>query len=226
MQKSTWLAVTRRRGIFPFAPRPHQTPGFESWFGQRTIPRSLLCLLTPHNSTLIAVLNLISKWAHWLEKPDNGECNLSGHKHWCVHISEHRCTPGEVEVQHAWLAFDFTHVITVSFVPMAAFWGGSDLNFLLPFVGRHTSNIKRPHRTERVHLSAQTLSFLCTDIILMNRKGHFTLIRIPFYCQSCYHKLKDELLEIMWCQCYLYLLHADQYCGQFPCACGECRGRV
>lgn len=105
-------------------PSPHQTPSFELWFGQRTTPQSLLCLLTPHNSTLIAVLNLISKWARWLEKPDNGECNLSGHKHRCVHISEHRCTPREVGVRHAWLAFDFTRVITVSFVPKAAFFGG------------------------------------------------------------------------------------------------------
>lgn len=49
----------------------------------------------------------------------------------------------------------------------------------------------------------------------MNRKGHFTLIRIPFDCQSRFREMKDELLDIMWCQCYLYLLHADQYRGQF-----------
>lgn len=75
--------------------------------------------------TFIVVLNLISKWACWLQKPDNEECNLSGHKHRCVHIGEHRCSPREVQLLQA---FDFTSVITISFV-LHFFWsrgsGGS-----------------------------------------------------------------------------------------------------
>lgn len=46
-------------------------------------------------------------------------------------------------------------------------------------------------------ISTDTLHFCARDIILMNRKGHFTLIRIPFDCQSCFRKMKDELLDIM-----------------------------
>lgn len=122
------------------------------------------------NSTFIAVLNLISKWACWLQRPHNEECNLSGHKHPYVHIGEHRCTPREVQLLPASLAFDFTSVITVSFVPKAVgflvflfFLGGEgqsvgDLNFLLSFVRSHSSNIKHSRGRARVHLSARTLS--------------------------------------------------------------------
>lgn len=57
-------------------------------------------------------------------------------------------------------------------------------------------------------------------IILMNRNGHSTLIRLLFYCQSL-HKPKDNFLNIIACQYYRYLLHADQYQGQFHCVWGD-----
>lgn len=111
------------------------------------------------NSTFIAVLNLISKWACWLQRPHNEECNLSGHKHPYVHIGEHRCTPREVQLLPASLAFDFTSVITVYFVPKAAgFW----FCFLVFFGGRGGTVSRRfkfsPFICEESFIQHQTLA--------------------------------------------------------------------
>lgn len=118
------------------------------------------------NSTFIVVLNLISKWACWLQKPDNEECNLSGHKHrrahqWAQVLATR--SPVVASFTRFWL-----YICNCSFFCSAFFgwgWGGwrgrrsvGDLNFLLSFVRSHSSNIKHSQGRARVHLSARTLS--------------------------------------------------------------------
>lgn len=73
----------------------------------KTIWKSLPSHYFPHIILyFIAALNLVSKWAHWLETPDNRVCNLSGHwerqesghKYKYLDTGENRCIHRDTQI--------------------------------------------------------------------------------------------------------------------------------
>lgn len=115
-----WLAVSHRHYLYLSASFQMPIVSWNNpWQNNFKITPSSLPFFPRHNSIFIAVSNLISKWACWQERADDGVCNLSWplqetRQAWTqVHMHEYKHRHPEV---HLLLSLLLLFVLEIAFL--------------------------------------------------------------------------------------------------------------